>query len=323
MSATRACPHCGHAVQAGQTYCGECGEALPAVSPPTNEPQAVLAGPEIAGRMCPRCGVAIAPNAPTVQCRSCGTPHHQECFAADGGCAVVGCPGNPRTQVQPQSAPVAMYPAYLPPPPPSSGTNPWLITGAVIGGVVTIGLIVLVVLLAGGSGSTSTTTHQAAAVPIHPISSSAGNSGSGAGSSSGSGSARGLVSSPTTNSTPQAPPPLGAPGVTGTDGQGYNVGPGCSDNPSSSLPGCADSPSAPNGDPEATCPGGITVDSQTTSCGLAENVKAAYHSDGLVVALSPERRRSYAFTCQTGGAGTTHMTICHGQAGSATLYLRW
>ena len=124
----------------------------------------------------------------------------------------------------------------------------------------------------------------------------------------------------TTRVTP--PPALIAPPVTGSDGQ-YNTGPNCSDNPSSPLPGCADSPSTPNGDPETTCAGGITTDAQTTSCGLAENVKAAYRHDGTLVGRSPERGRDYVFACRTGGPGTTHMTICHGQAGSAILYLRW
>jgi hypothetical protein len=111
--------------------------------------------------------------------------------------------------------------------------------------------------------------------------------------------------------------------VTGHDAQGFNVGANCSDNPSSPLPGCSDSPSTPNGDPEGSCANGITVDRSTTSCGLAQNVFAAYRSDGPVTALSPERGRDYTFTCQTGGPGTTGYTICQGQAGSSPLYLRW
>ena len=323
MSATPACAHCGNPVQAGQTYCGKCGEALPAASPPASGPQAARAGPEVAGRVCPRCGIAIAPGAPAVPCRACGTPHHQECFAAHGGCAVVGCPANPLTPPQVQVAPPVVYAAY-PPPAPSTGTSPWLIAGAVVGGLLTVGLIIIVVLLAaGGSSSLSATTHQTAATPVKPISPDPGSTDGASGGSGGGGNAGGLVSPPKTNVTPQAPLPLNAPGVTGTDAQGYNTGAGCSDNPSSTQPGCADSPSTPNGDPETTCPGGISIDRQTTSCGLAENVKAAYRSDGLIVAVSPERGRSYAFTCQTGGPGTTHMTICHGQTGNSTLYLRW
>ena len=79
----------------------------------------------------------------------------------------------------------------------------------------------------------------------------------------------------------------------------------------------------PSGDPEASCPNGVTVDSQTTSCGLAENVYSAYQSDGALTAYSPERGSQFTFTCQTGGPGTTGYTICLGQAGSAQLYGRW
>jgi serine/threonine protein kinase len=110
---------------------------------------------------------------------------------------------------------------------------------------------------------------------------------------------------------------------TGTDSSGYNIGPGCSDDPASPLPGCADSPSVPAGDAEGSCPNGITVDSRTTSCGLAENVYAGYTSDGPLTAYSPERDTDYQFECHTGGPGTTGYTICLGAAGTSELYVRW
>jgi serine/threonine protein kinase len=111
--------------------------------------------------------------------------------------------------------------------------------------------------------------------------------------------------------------------ATGTDARGFNVGPGCSDDPASPLPGCNDSPSVPVGDPSGTCANGITVDRQTTSCGLAENVYSSYTEDGLVTAQSPERSQDYTFTCKTSGPGTTGETICLGRAGSSPLYLIW
>jgi hypothetical protein len=114
---------------------------------------------------------------------------------------------------------------------------------------------------------------------------------------------------------------LGA-GVTGRDASGYNTGPSCSDNPSSSLPGCRDSPSTPNG-VDRSCPSGITVDAQSTTCGLATSVRANYRGDGLVTGYSPERGSSYTFSCYTGGPGTTGYTICIGHAGSSELYVRW
>lgn len=79
----------------------------------------------------------------------------------------------------------------------------------------------------------------------------------------------------------------------------------------------------PAGDAEGSCPNGITVDSRTTSCGLAENVYAGYTSDGLVTAYSPERGTDYQFECHTGGPGTTGYTICLGAAGTSELYVRW
>jgi serine/threonine protein kinase len=135
---------------------------------------------------------------------------------------------------------------------------------------------------------------------------------------------------PTTNTGTTSPPltvsPQTVPSTAGgpsRDASGYNTAAGCSDNPASPLPGCADSPSVPNGDPQGSCPNGITVDSQTTSCGLAENVYSNYTSDGPVTGLSPERGTNYEFNCQTGGPGTTGYTICLGQAGNSPLYLRW
>lgn len=139
--------------------------------------------------------------------------------------------------------------------------------------------------------------------------------------------------SPSSTSAP-APRPGGGAGTqslfaesgsptTGTDARGFNVGPGCSDNPASSLPGCNDSPSVPIGHPLGKCPNGITIDRQTTSCGLAENVYSRYTEDGPVTARSPKRARDYTLTCKTAGLGTTGYTICLGIAGSSSLYLRW
>jgi hypothetical protein len=93
-------------------------------------------------------------------------------------------------------------------------------------------------------------------------------------------------------------------------------------NPSSSLPGCADSPSVPSGDQTGTCPGGVTVDSSTTSCALAANVQSTYTSDGTLTA-SDDQGQSHQFDCFTGGSGTTGYTFCLGQNGSSQLYVRW
>lgn len=136
----------------------------------------------------------------------------------------------------------------------------------------------------------------------------------------------GTATAPRTASTPHATAPQpapSAPGVTGRDANAYNTGPGCSDNPTSPLQGCADSPSVVAGDSQGSCPNGITIDSQTTSCGLAENVRSNYTSDGSVTASSPGGGSSATFSCRTGGQGTTGFTICVGQGDSVSRYVRW
>ncbi len=80
------------------------------------------------------------------------------------------------------------------------------------------------------------------------------------------------------------------------------------------------SPSPPNGDPAGSCANGVLVDRQTTSCGLAQNIQAAYATDGPVTALSPERDRDYTLDCES---GTTGFIVCTGRAGDATLYTWW
>ena len=126
-----------------------------------------------------------------------------------------------------------------------------------------------------------------------------------------------------TPSSPQNFPALpSSPDVTGHDSAGYNVGPGCSDNPTTSLPGCSDAPSVPAGDSQGTCGSGIVVDASTTSCPLAESVRSNYSSDGPVSGYSGALGRDYTLECSTGGTGTSGDTICLGQA-NGTLYVRW
>lgn len=79
----------------------------------------------------------------------------------------------------------------------------------------------------------------------------------------------------------------------------------------------------PAGDPEGSCPNAITVDKQTTSCGLAEAAFRAYRVDGPLTAFSPERHQAYPLTCFTAGPGTTGYRFCLGTAGGAELYIRW
>ena len=48
-----------------------------------------------AGRACPYCRFALKSGIPVVDCAACSAVHHAECWADNGGCAIVGCAGGP------------------------------------------------------------------------------------------------------------------------------------------------------------------------------------------------------------------------------------
>jgi hypothetical protein len=142
-----------------------------------------------------------------------------------------------------------------------------------------------------------------------------GESSSGTDTSTGDSTDTSATATATTSSTP-------AGTVTGTDTNGYNVGIGCSDDPADPTQGCNDAPTIPASDSMGHCAGGITIDSTTTSCGLAMAVKAAYTNDGPVTASDPATGQTYTLNCMTSGQGTSGDTICLGH-GSSAGYLRW
>lgn len=43
-------------------------------------------------KTCPYCLAVVAAGDETVACESCGTPHHADCWAENGGCCVKDCP---------------------------------------------------------------------------------------------------------------------------------------------------------------------------------------------------------------------------------------
>jgi TM2 domain-containing membrane protein YozV len=46
--------------------------------------------------VCPYCRMDFAGSGPAkVFCTACGTPHHEDCYAENGGCTVFGCPKAP------------------------------------------------------------------------------------------------------------------------------------------------------------------------------------------------------------------------------------
>jgi len=84
--------------------------------------------------VCPYCrSQIVAEEGPTV-CEGCGTAHHSDCYAENGGCTIFGCskaPGDepklsvstPELAAMP-SAPTVAPESRLPPPPPPPGVVP-------------------------------------------------------------------------------------------------------------------------------------------------------------------------------------------------------
>jgi hypothetical protein len=304
------------------------------------------AGPRDTGRACPYCRFLLKEGAPIVRCAECDAAHHADCWEDNSGCAVIGCAGGPRPRgtasaggdpgetrevVARTRTPRSPGPPGDPPrssaPGPAAARapgRPWLPTALIILAATIAGVAVAIFLSRQSNGAAKVS---ADAPPRNTVTKTT------------------VTVLKTLTVRAPSPPPKRTPAVpaeerappptaqsdfseagsspTGRDASGFNIGPGCSDNPTSPLPGCADSPNVPAGDPSGTCSNGITIDRHSTSCGLAENVYANYRGDGTVRALSPERDRDYTFTCKTAGPGTTGYTICLGKAGASPLYLRW
>ena len=71
--------------------------------------------------ICPYCRTDIAPGDERVDCSGCGTPHHADCFAENGGCTVFGCSqapvDEPKVTVTGSEAAQAVGPAPVAPAP--------------------------------------------------------------------------------------------------------------------------------------------------------------------------------------------------------------
>lgn len=310
---TAFCGQCGTAVEPSQSFCRECGAETPATpNARPAAPQIRQVGQNEVGRTCPYCRFPLKSGGPAATCPTCRATHHEDCWRDNGGCAVAGCVSGPRAsplQARPPVAPAGGPATGQLPPLTNRTATPIILEGNAGAGptgpgfppqpppalpgarprssVWTALLIAVLAVAAVGIGTVFLSSH---------------------GSTNPTSTATSSFSTPPPTSTPTQPRPTGparpAPrstGVTGRDDAGFNQGPSCSDNPGSSLPGCGDSPSPTPGDPEGSCSHGIIIDRQTTSCGLAESVYSNYQSDGSVAGFSPERGRSYTFTCQTGG----------------------
>jgi hypothetical protein len=115
------------------------------------------------GRACPYCRFPLKEGVEVVQCESCDSAHHGDCWDDNGGCAIVACQGGPgaepararaagagaggtATLAPPRAAaapPAVSPPSSAPPPPASSGRGPWL--------AVAVGLLALAI--AGGAAA--------------------------------------------------------------------------------------------------------------------------------------------------------------------------
>ena len=116
------CPGCGHQEVDGSAFCSMCGTRMEAPTDVMGPVRAAPAAPvvtDVVGRNCPYCRFPLKTAAEAVKCPSCGAVHHGDCWAENGGCAVLGC----------ASAPVVFGPTGpaippVPPPPPGAGMAP-------------------------------------------------------------------------------------------------------------------------------------------------------------------------------------------------------
>jgi len=87
------------------------------------------------GEVCPYCRTPIAADEAVTACSGCGTPHHTDCYAENGGCTIFGCSNAPAEEPKltvstpelataAQSAPAAMTATAIAAPPPPPGGEP-------------------------------------------------------------------------------------------------------------------------------------------------------------------------------------------------------
>ena len=60
--------------------------------------------------VCPYCRAGFEPEDIIKACPACGTPHHADCFAENGGCTIFGCTAAPADE-----APISVTPTELSP----------------------------------------------------------------------------------------------------------------------------------------------------------------------------------------------------------------
>jgi hypothetical protein len=90
------CRSCGGSVSDDARFCQHCGAALSAKgSRWASAGPASLVAQDLVGRTCPYDQVVLKPNDDVKVCPYCSTPHHRECWEANGGCTTIGCQAAP------------------------------------------------------------------------------------------------------------------------------------------------------------------------------------------------------------------------------------
>jgi TM2 domain-containing membrane protein YozV len=85
--------------------------------------------------VCPYCRTEFE-DAP-LECPGCGTPHHSECFAENGGCTVFGCSAAPAAEAKISVAETELASPQRPPTPApvAPRSTAWLGSGSVLGSI--------------------------------------------------------------------------------------------------------------------------------------------------------------------------------------------
>ncbi len=73
--------------------------------------------------VCPYCRAEFEPDEEVKACPACGTPHHADCFAENGGCTIFGCTAAPAEEAKITLTPTDLAPPAAPSFPGSSLYN--------------------------------------------------------------------------------------------------------------------------------------------------------------------------------------------------------
>jgi len=95
---TRICSSCGREFESPEGALGESGTCPACRTADTEAPPDANVPPATQVGMCAFCLSPISNNEFVVACPACRTPHHDECWQENSGCAVYGCSQVPNTE---------------------------------------------------------------------------------------------------------------------------------------------------------------------------------------------------------------------------------